>query len=83
MWGVESKASQSANKPGGMTTSRDVVNIIAAAERGEGGPCRYLLDPLASGVLVVCLGKATRLIELRPPADARKPYPGDRPPRGV
>jgi tRNA pseudouridine55 synthase len=51
------------NKPGGMT-SRDVVDLIARplkkkAKVGHAGT----LDPLASGVLVVCLGSATRLIE--------------------
>jgi tRNA pseudouridine55 synthase len=50
------------NKPGGMT-SRDVVNLISRPLRklkvGHAGT----LDPLASGVLVVCVGSATRLIE--------------------
>lgn len=50
------------NKPGGMT-SRDVVNIIARQRRGVKVGHAGTLDPLASGVLVVCLGKATRLIE--------------------
>jgi tRNA pseudouridine55 synthase len=51
------------NKPGGMT-SRDVVDLIARPlgkkiKVGHAGT----LDPLASGVLVVCVGPATRLIE--------------------
>jgi len=50
------------NKPGGMT-SRDVVNIVARLRRGMKVGHAGTLDPLASGVLVVCLGKATRLIE--------------------
>jgi tRNA pseudouridine55 synthase len=50
------------NKPGGMT-SRDVVDLISRPLRklkvGHAGT----LDPLATGVLVVCVGSATRLIE--------------------
>lgn len=50
------------NKPKGLT-SRDVVNrvqrIVRPAKVGHAGT----LDPLASGVLVVCIGGATRLIE--------------------
>jgi tRNA pseudouridine55 synthase len=50
------------NKPIGMT-SRDVVDRISRPLRkikvGHAGT----LDPLASGVLVVCVGAATRLIE--------------------
>jgi tRNA pseudouridine55 synthase len=49
-------------KPSGMT-SRDVVNIVQRLVRplkvGHAGT----LDPLATGVLVVCVGSATRLIE--------------------
>lgn len=49
------------HKPIGMT-SRDVVNrvqrIIRPVKVGHAGT----LDPLAEGVLVLCLGKATRLI---------------------
>jgi tRNA pseudouridine55 synthase len=51
------------NKPGGVT-SRDVVNqVTAALGRGVKAGHAGTLDPLASGVLVVCLGAATRLIE--------------------
>jgi tRNA pseudouridine55 synthase len=50
------------HKPAGMT-SRDVVNIVQRLVRplkvGHAGT----LDPLATGVLVVCVGTATRLIE--------------------
>ncbi|WP_435017755.1 tRNA pseudouridine(55) synthase TruB [Tundrisphaera sp. TA3] len=52
------------NKPSGMT-SRDVVDLVsrplkkAKVKVGHAGT----LDPLASGVLVLCLGAATRLIE--------------------
>src|SRR3954467_5327656 len=50
------------NKPIGVT-SRDVVDRVSRPLRkikvGHAGT----LDPLASGVLVVCLGAATRLIE--------------------
>jgi tRNA pseudouridine55 synthase len=50
------------NKPTGVT-SRDVVDLVALPLRplrvGHAGT----LDPLASGVLVVCVGVATRLIE--------------------
>ncbi|MDZ4687629.1 MAG: tRNA pseudouridine(55) synthase TruB [Planctomycetaceae bacterium] len=48
-------------KPAGVT-SRDVVNqvqrLVRPAKAGHAGT----LDPLATGVLVVCLGAATRLI---------------------
>jgi tRNA pseudouridine55 synthase len=50
------------NKPSGVT-SRDVVDHVARlllkVKVGHAGT----LDPLASGVLVVCTGSATRLIE--------------------
>jgi tRNA pseudouridine55 synthase len=50
------------NKPGGWT-SRDVVNrvsrLVGTARVGHAGT----LDPLATGVLLVCVGKATRLID--------------------
>lgn len=49
------------NKPAGWT-SRDVVNrvqnLVRPAKAGHAGT----LDPLATGVLVVCIGQATRLI---------------------
>jgi tRNA pseudouridine55 synthase len=50
------------NKPAGLT-SRDVVNrvqrIVRPAKTGHAGT----LDPLATGVLIVAIGAATRLIE--------------------
>jgi tRNA pseudouridine55 synthase len=50
------------NKPAGWT-SRDAVNrvqkLVRPAKVGHAGT----LDPLATGVLVVCLGPATRLID--------------------
>jgi tRNA pseudouridine55 synthase len=50
------------NKPTGKT-SRDVVNhvqrLVRPAKVGHAGT----LDPLATGVLVVCVGPATRLIQ--------------------
>ena len=58
-------------KPAGVT-SRDVVNqvqrLVRPAKVGHAGT----LDPLASGVLVVCVGSATRLIEFA--QDTRKTY---------
>ena len=50
------------DKPGGMT-SRDVVNLISRPLRKAKVGHAGTLDPLASGVLVVCVGSATRLIE--------------------
>jgi tRNA pseudouridine55 synthase len=50
------------NKPPGMS-SREAVDcvkrLVRPAKVGHAGT----LDPLASGVLVICIGKATRLIE--------------------
>ncbi|HEY2154659.1 MAG TPA: tRNA pseudouridine(55) synthase TruB [Isosphaeraceae bacterium] len=50
------------NKPIGLT-SRDVVDLIARPLRKVKVGHAGTLDPLASGVLVVCVGAATRLIE--------------------
>ena len=51
------------NKPQGIT-SHDVVakcrKILKTKKVGHTGT----LDPLATGVLVVCVGKATKLVEL-------------------
>jgi len=44
-------------------TSRDVVNQVARLSRKTKVGHAGTLDPLASGVLVVCVGAATRLIE--------------------
>ncbi|TWT74557.1 tRNA pseudouridine synthase B [Posidoniimonas polymericola] len=54
------------NKPPG-PTSRDVVNRVQWLLRQSGSKAKVghagTLDPIASGVLVLCLGPATRLIE--------------------
>jgi len=50
------------NKPIGVT-SRDVVDLVARPLRKVKVGHAGTLDPLASGVLVVCVGAATRLIE--------------------
>jgi tRNA pseudouridine55 synthase len=50
------------NKPSGMT-SRSVVDIIQRLVRPAKAGHAGTLDPLASGVLIVCIGAATRLIE--------------------
>jgi tRNA pseudouridine55 synthase len=50
------------NKPSSMTSRRAVnviQRIVKPAKVGHAGT----LDPLATGVLVVCIGRATRLIE--------------------
>ena len=49
-------------KPSGMT-SRDVVDWISRPLRKVKVGHAGTLDPLASGVLVVCIGSSTRLIE--------------------
>ncbi|MEN6405073.1 MAG: tRNA pseudouridine(55) synthase TruB [Thermoguttaceae bacterium] len=50
------------NKPTGMT-SRQVVNRVERLSRPLRAGHTGTLDPLASGVLVVCIGAATRLVE--------------------
>src|SRR5206468_3675545 len=50
------------NKPIGVT-SRDVVDRVARPLRKVKVGHAGTLDPLASGVLVVCVGAASRLIE--------------------
>ena len=50
------------NKPAGIT-SRQVVNRVQRAARRAKMGHAGTLDPLATGVLVVCVGAATRLIE--------------------
>jgi tRNA pseudouridine55 synthase len=50
------------NKPSGMT-SRRVVDIVQRLARPAKTGHAGTLDPLATGVLVVCVGPATRLIE--------------------
>ncbi|MDA1164300.1 MAG: tRNA pseudouridine(55) synthase TruB [Planctomycetota bacterium] len=67
------------NKPQWMT-SRQVVTRISAILRKAGygrqirvGHCGTL-DPMASGVLVICIGKSTRLVKLI--QDQKKTYAG-------
>ena len=50
------------NKPSGVT-SRDVVDQVQRLVRPQKAGHAGTLDPLATGVLVVCVGPATRLIE--------------------
>jgi tRNA pseudouridine55 synthase len=50
------------NKPAGMT-SRDVVNRVQRRVRPHKAGHAGTLDPLATGVLLVCVGPATRLVE--------------------
>ena len=50
------------DKPAGLT-SRDVVNRIEGLVRNVKCGHAGTLDPLATGVLVVCVGPATRLIQ--------------------
>lgn len=49
-------------KPSG-TTSRRALDVVARLVRPTRAGHAGTLDPLASGVLVVCIGQATRLIE--------------------
>ena len=50
------------NKPAGVT-SRDVVNHVQRRVRPHKAGHAGTLDPLATGVLVVCVGPATKLIQ--------------------
>src|SRR5438045_2343223 len=50
------------NKPTGIT-SRRVVDHVQRLVRPDKAGHAGTLDPLASGVLVVCVGPATRLID--------------------
>jgi tRNA pseudouridine55 synthase len=52
----------SVNKPRGLT-SRAVVDRVSRLAGGAKAGHAGTLDPLASGVLIVCLGRATRLVE--------------------
>ncbi len=49
------------DKPGGMT-SHDVVDVVREAAGQQKVGHTGTLDPSATGVLVVCLGRATRLV---------------------
>jgi len=50
------------NKPKGLT-SRDVVNEVQRLLNTKAGHTGTL-DPMAEGVLVICLGKATKLTDI-------------------
>jgi tRNA pseudouridine55 synthase len=56
------------NKPAGWT-SRDAVNRVQKLVRPDKVGHAGTLDPLATGVLVVCVGQATRLIDYVHQAD--------------
>ena len=45
-------------------TSRDVVNIISKIYHTKKVGHTGTLDPMATGVLVVCINKATKLVEI-------------------
>jgi tRNA pseudouridine55 synthase len=62
MGGMTHQGLLNLHKPAGMT-SRDVVNVVQRIVRPVKVGHAGTLDPLATGVLVVCLGAATRLIE--------------------
>ncbi|MCA9044597.1 MAG: tRNA pseudouridine(55) synthase TruB [Planctomycetaceae bacterium] len=49
------------NKPQGVT-SRDAVNAVERLMRPEKCGHAGTLDPIATGVLLICLGKSTRLV---------------------
>ena len=51
------------DKPGGMTSRAVVDRVLRWFPRGTRAGHAGTLDPLATGVLVVCLGSATRLVE--------------------
>lgn len=51
------------NKPKGIT-SRDVVNEVCRILKTKKVGHTGTLDPIASGVLVVCVGKATKLVDI-------------------
>ena len=51
------------DKPEGYT-SRDIVNIIGKKFKTKKVGHTGTLDPMATGVLVVCINKATKIAEL-------------------
>lgn len=51
------------NKPKGIT-SRDVVNEVCKVLKTKKVGHTGTLDPIASGVLVICVGKATKLVDI-------------------
>ena len=44
-------------------TSRDVINIISKELKTKKVGHTGTLDPLATGVLVICVGSSTKLVE--------------------
>lgn len=54
------------NKPVNLSSRDMVTNVVRALKKSQGKKIKAghagTLDPIASGVLIVCLGKATRLI---------------------
>lgn len=56
------------NKPNGVT-SRDVVNKISKIYQTKKVGHTGTLDPIATGVLIICLGKYTKLVEELTSAD--------------
>ena len=50
------------NKPSGIT-SFDVIRVLRRVLKEKRIGHTGTLDPLAEGVLVVCLGRATRLVQ--------------------
>ncbi|MCL5265238.1 MAG: tRNA pseudouridine(55) synthase TruB [Chloroflexi bacterium] len=59
------------NKPKGMT-SHDVVNVVRRASSIRRVGHAGALDPAAEGVLLICVGKATRVVEYL--MESRKTY---------
>ena len=59
------------NKPKGLT-SHDVVSVVRRLARGARVGHAGTLDPLATGVLLICVGKGTRVVEYL--MDSRKEY---------
>ena len=51
------------NKPSGYT-SRDIVNIVGKKLNTKKVGHTGTLDPLAQGVLILCVGKATKLVDI-------------------
>jgi len=45
-------------------TSRDIVNIVSRIYQTKKVGHTGTLDPMATGVLVICVGKATKLVEM-------------------
>ena len=59
------------NKPKGYT-SRDIVNIVGRIYHTRKVGHTGTLDPMATGVLPICIGKTTRLAEYI--GDGKKTY---------